>query len=151
MLNWTLNYKASFLPHFFSDLCWYPGTSSIMGNCCCCNWCPCPPYTGDYRKKKIVLSIYWCISKHYAGVEVYANMLFCVKSFVQFAEVKSVFDRLISPSKALDCLIFLLVKGEIVPAHSWSFDFRSSEVTLIPWLALDCLILFWSRSQMLLH
>ena len=49
---------------------------------------------------------------------------------------KSVLDWLIVPSKALDHLIFLWVKGQIAAVHSWSFDCCSLEVTLIPWSAL---------------
>ena len=68
---------------------------------------------------------------------------------------KSVLDRLIISSKALDRFIFLRVKGRIGTVRSWSFDFRSLEMALISWLALktgfDHLIQFWSWSQTLLH
>ena len=53
-------------------------------------------------------------------------------------------------SEALDRLIFR-VKGQIAAACSWSIDFNSLEVTLIPWLApkkgVDRLIQFWSQQQ----
>ena len=52
-------------------------------------------------------------------------------------------------------LDFQRVKGQIASVCSWSIDFSSLEVTLIPWLApkrsFDHLIQFWSWSQMLLH
>ena len=50
---------------------------------------------------------------------------------------------------------FARVNGQIAAARSWFADFSSSEATLIPWLApkkgLDCLIQFWSWSQMFVH
>ena len=47
-----------------------------------------------------------------------------------FWSAKSVLDRLISPSEALDSLIFLRVKVEIVAMHSWSLIFT---VRRSPW------------------
>ena len=79
-----------------------------------------------------------------------------------FATRIKIFDRqrvcLITwsyPSEALDRLIFNVSKRSNCSCVSWSFDFRSSEATLMPWSALkmgfDRLIQFWSWSQTLLH
>ena len=60
-----------------------------------------------------------------------------------FWSAKSVLDRLIISSKALDRFIFLRVKGRIGTVRSWSFDFCSSEATLILWSALRKDLIAW--------
>ena len=49
-------------------------------------------------------------------------------------------------------LHFQWVKGQILAVRSWSIDFCSLEVTLIPWSDVKKgLIQFWFHSQTLLH
>ena len=90
------------------------------------------------------------------GVVTYMSPVEAFASRYQdFWLAKSVLDCLISPSEALDRLIFFTGQRSNFSHTFLILDFRSSEVPLIPWLALkkcfDRLILFWSRSQMLLH
>ena len=79
-----------------------------------------------------------------------------------FASEIKIFERQIFCAWSIDCLLLKLLIVWFVTSQrsncsctSWSFNFRSLEATLIPWLALkkgfDRLIQFWSQSQMLLH
>ena len=56
---------------------------------------------------------------------------------------KSVLDRLIICFWSSWLLDFWRVKGQIAAAHSWSDDFSSSEVTLIPWSVPKGTLITW--------